>query len=104
LIKDNNYVNSLYAKIKADPNAESRPTLKAVHFSDLHMDYSYDRPEDAPFGKIGDESPYILLVSLLTYVRDSIKPDFFVWTGDNSKSDTWANTEDEVIDYVVNIT
>jgi hypothetical protein len=39
IIQDNNYVNSLYAKIKADPNP--RPTFKAVHISDLHMDYSY---------------------------------------------------------------
>lgn len=104
LIKDNNYVNSLYEKIKAAPNAANRPTFKAVHFSDLHMDYSYIRPDDAPFGNIGDESSYLLLVSMLTYVRDVVQPDFFVWTGDNSKSDTWANTEDEVISYVVNIT
>jgi hypothetical protein len=68
------------------------------------MDYTSPRSEDAPFGNIGDESPYSLLTSFLTYVRDTVKPDFFFWTGDNSKGDTWSNTEDDVINYVVNIT
>jgi sphingomyelin phosphodiesterase len=41
---------------------------------------------------------------MLTYIRDTIAPDFLIWTGDNSRSNTWANTQQEVIDYVNNIT
>ncbi len=41
---------------------------------------------------------------MMTYIKEEVQPDFMVWTGDNSRSNTWANTLDEVIDYTVNIT
>jgi 3',5'-cyclic AMP phosphodiesterase CpdA len=101
-IMDNNYINSLYEDIKADPNP--RPILTIAHISDLHMDYSFTPSEDAPFGIVGKETSYSVLVALLTYIKDIAKPDILVWTGDNSKSDTWANTIEEVVDYTKNIT
>ena len=69
-IKDNNYINSLYDKIQADPERDSRPIYTSVHFSDLHMDYSFTPTPEEPYGVVGGESPYSLLLALLTYVRD----------------------------------
>jgi Calcineurin-like phosphoesterase len=102
LVKDNNYINDLYARIKADPSP--RKTLKFAHVSDLHMDYSYPITEAEPFGPRGKETAYPTLKAIMTYIKDEIEPDFMVWTGDNSRSNTWANTLDEVIMYTVNIT
>jgi hypothetical protein len=45
-----------------------------------------------------------VLKAMVDYVSAEIHPDIVFWTGDNSKSDTWANTEDDVIMYVVNST
>lgn len=44
-----------------------------------------------------------MLTSILSHIKDEIQPDFFVWTGDNSKSDTWSNSLEDVINYTVNI-
>ena len=45
-----------------------------------------------------------MLVNMLEYVRDEIKPEAFIWTGDNSAHNVWDNTEEEIIEYTVNIT
>lgn len=68
------------------------------------MDFTNIPTAEEPFGCEGCQTPYVNLVAMLTFVRDEIKPDFLVWTGDNSKGDTWSNTIDEVISYVVNVT
>jgi len=41
---------------------------------------------------------------MMEFVRDEVKPDLFVWTGDNSAHDTWQNTSEQVIDYTTKIT
>lgn len=41
---------------------------------------------------------------MLEFVRDEIKPDYFFWTGDNSAHNVWNNTNQEVTDYIQNIT
>lgn len=41
---------------------------------------------------------------MLDFVRDEVKPDLFVWTGDNSAHNVWSNSNEEVTAYVVNIT
>ena len=38
-IQDDNFVNNLYAQIKA--NQQDRSIFKAVHISDSHMDFEY---------------------------------------------------------------
>lgn len=38
-IVNNDYVNKLYDQIYSDPNP--RPTIKAVHISDPHIDFDY---------------------------------------------------------------
>lgn len=40
----------------------------------------------------------------MNFVRDDIKPDVVVWTGDNSAHDTWQNTSEQVIEYTTKIT
>jgi hypothetical protein len=41
---------------------------------------------------------------MLYYVRDTIKPDIFFWTGDNSPHNVWANNNEEVGNATYNIT
>ena len=38
-IKDNQFVNNLYAKIAADPN--TRPIRRSIQLTDLHIDFKY---------------------------------------------------------------
>jgi sphingomyelin phosphodiesterase len=48
--------------------------------------------------------PAVTLRSMFEYVRDSVKPDIIVWTGDNSAHVIWSNTPEEVLDSTHNIT
>lgn len=41
---------------------------------------------------------------MLDYVKTEIKPDMFIWTGDNSAHNVWDNTVEEVTEYTVSIT
>jgi len=41
---------------------------------------------------------------MLRYMKEEINPDFLVWTGDNSAHNVWSNSNEEVIEYMVNIT
>lgn len=41
---------------------------------------------------------------MLQYIKEEIKPDMVVWTGDNSAHNVWDNTNEEVIEYTKNIT
>lgn len=84
-----------------------------VHISDPHLDFQYVegaladcgsylccRAESGPIptdsskaaGKWGSykcDLPQRTFENLMTFVRDDIKPDAVVWTGDNSAHDTW---------------
>lgn len=124
--RDDNYVNSLYEQIAADPN--QRETYLAVHISDPHLDFEYKegtlancnsylccredvgyptKAGDIPAGKWGGymcDTPRITLQSMLDYVKTEIKPDMFIWTGDNSAHNVWSNTNEEVTAYTVAIT
>ena len=39
IIKNNDFVNNIYAKIKADPNP--REIVRSIQLADIHIDYSY---------------------------------------------------------------
>jgi len=56
------------------------------------------------WGDYNCDLPHNTLVDFMQYVRDEIKPDMFIWTGDNSAHDVWKNSNPEVIEYVKNIT
>ena len=40
IIKNNDFVDNIYKKIKADPNP--RPIRRSIQLSDLHIDYKYE--------------------------------------------------------------
>ena len=93
-IRDDNFVNNLYAQIAADSNP--RETYLAVHISDPHLDFEYTegtlancdsylccrtdvgyptKPGDIPAGKWGGylcDTPRITLQSMLDYVKTEI--------------------------------
>lgn len=50
------------------------------------------------------DMPPKTLKLMFEYIRDVVKPDVVVWTGDNSAHKIWDNTPDEVIDSTHNIT
>lgn len=110
-IQDNNYVNSLYEKIKGQTG---RKTLKAVLISDPHIDYEYEIGADSqcnmplccrasngfptdPARQAGMWGSYLcdppprVLENMLDFVKDEIKPDMFFWTGDNSPHNPWED-------------
>jgi len=39
----------------------------------------------------------------LEFIKEDIRPDFLFWLGDNSKSDTWDNSLEEVVFYTRNL-
>jgi hypothetical protein len=40
-IKNDDFVDKLYETINNDPNKDKRPTFKALHFTDIHVDFKY---------------------------------------------------------------
>jgi sphingomyelin phosphodiesterase len=120
-LKSNDFIDGLYDKIKADPS--ERETLKVIHMSDIHMDFKYTPGTIAACtlpvccnvengyssdplisaGKWGDyrncDLPPESYTIMLNYIKEELKPDMFVWTGDNSAHKVWKNTEEEVINY-----
>ena len=41
---------------------------------------------------------------MLEYIRDTVKPDVLVWTGDNSNHALWSVSEEDIIDSSVTLT
>jgi len=124
-ILNDDYTNNLYAEIRNDPNP--RPTLKAVHMSDPHIDLEYKEgtlwkcgsytccreewgyPSDPTLaaGKWGGyecDLPRDTLLNMLEHVKEVQQPDLFFWTGDNSAHNVWSNTNEEVTEYTLQIT
>lgn len=134
IIKSNDYVDGLYAKIKADPNP--RKTVRSIQLSDIHIDFAYlegapsqcDFPiccrdngppskkwllansATRPAGKWGDydcDIPYGTMKSMFDFIgnnQDTLKTDFITWVGDNSGHNVWDNTNEEITEYTINIT
>jgi hypothetical protein len=121
-LKNNDFVDNLYAKIAADPNP--RPTKRSIQLSDPHIDFYYlegapsqcdypiccrdngpdmtTLPGSTPAGKWGDfncDIPQITLENMWKFIgenQDSLKTDFITWVGDNSAHNVWDNTNEEV--------
>ena len=100
-----------------------RPRLKVVHISDIHIDYKYavdanqecglpiccraenGFPDEADkkagaWGSYHCDLPQQTFESMLAYIRDTIKPDMVVWTGDTVPHNIWANSNEEVAEIV----
>lgn len=50
------------------------------------------------------DMPVQTLRLMFEYIRDTVKPDVLVWTGDNSNHAIWDTNHDEVISSTGNIT
>lgn len=110
---DNNYVNSLYEKIKGQTD---RKTFKAVLISDPHIDFEYEVGADAKCnmplccravngfpedpsrqaGVWGDymcDIPQRTFDSMMDFIKDEVQPDVFFWTGDNSPHNPWEDDD-----------
>jgi sphingomyelin phosphodiesterase len=113
----NDYLNSLYDQIRTKDN---RPTIRAVHFTNPHVDPQYTvgtdsecnnylccRPENGVpsnssrqakhWGSYNCDLPQHTFDSFIHYVKTVVQPDIVFWTGDNSPHDIWNNTETQVI-------
>jgi len=130
IIKNNTFVDDLYRKIKADPN--TRETVRSIQLSDPHPDFFYQEglPAECNFpiccrdngpeqlfkegarlgGHWGDyncDIPFRTLKAMFDFIgenQDTLKTDFITWTGDNSAHNVWDNTNEEITDYVKNVT
>jgi Calcineurin-like phosphoesterase len=99
------FVDRLYAQIAADPKRSERPTLKFLHFTDIHMDPYYNAgankscqdviccratdgfPTDPVqqagiLGSFGCDVPFDVVTRMGEIVNREIKPDVILWTGD----------------------
>ena len=105
-------------KTKEKINKNSK-NLKMLQITDLHIDLNYkvgskaicDKPmccRDPPkegdtelAGKFGYEGECDinkdLFQSFIDYAYE-LKPDFIIWTGDNSPHDTWEGSQEKVIE------
>lgn len=124
-IRDDNFIDNLYAQIAADPNP--RETYTALHISDVHIDKDYvvgslancneylccrdyaGYPEhrgDIPAAQWGSglcDLPVPTFQTMLDYIVSDVKPDMMFWTGDNSPHNIWYNTEEECTDYTITV-
>lgn len=118
-LEDNEYVNKLYKVIKLD--TQKRNTIKAIHYSDAHVDLDYAPGTNAncnvplccrkengipadPKDKAGYWGEYScdttrpVISKMFDFIKDEIKPDVLFWTGDMSAHSVWENSNKEVID------
>ena len=110
-------------------STEPRPILRALHLSDIHLDFEYTpgalsnckeylccRADAGMPTKEGDiaagewgavmcDIPVKTFQSMLDYVvqDESVLPDMIFWTGDNSAHNVWDNTADESVAYTVKV-
>jgi hypothetical protein len=124
LIRQNNYINTLYETITGQPG---RKKLIAVHLADPHVDYNYVVGSDnqcsdylccranngfptepsrkaGPWGSYMCDVPPNTLELMFKFMRTEVRPDIIFWTGDNSPHVIWSNTKEEVVGSTVNIT
>lgn len=52
------------------------------------------------WGSYNCDIPLRTLESMLTYIREEVKPDIAVWTGDSLTHHIWNNSNEEVINKV----
>ena len=110
IVKNDDFIDNLYKEIAADPKREERPTLKFVHFTDIHMDLKYRAgaskkcsdviccrasngfPKDpalqaGPLGSFGCDIPIDVVTTMGDIINKEIKPDVVLWGGDVTPHD-----------------
>lgn len=99
-------------------------TYKVLHITDLHTDFVYEegslgrcddfvccrkyngkspRKEDAAgrWGFMGNcDLPIVTVYNFLEHVKNEVKPDLILWTGDSNSHSVWNSTQQETINVV----
>jgi sphingomyelin phosphodiesterase len=102
----------------------SNKTYKVLHITDLHTDFIY---EEGSWGACGDfvccrnyngksptkqeaagrwgfvghcDLPIITVYNFLEHIKNDIKPDIILWTGDSNSHSVWNSTQQETINVV----
>jgi predicted MPP superfamily phosphohydrolase len=55
------------------------------------------------WGDYNCDTPSSTLESMLAYVRDVVKPDIVIWTGDSVPHNIWGNSDEEVVEMVYKV-
>ena len=125
-IQNDDYVQNMYQTMAL--SAEARPTLRALHVSDVHLDFDYTpgtlsnckdylccrkdsgfptHKDDIAAGEWGStmcDIPAKTFKSMLDHIVETDLPDMVFWTGDNSAHNVWNNNANESIMYTVEVT
>lgn len=127
MVKDNNYVNNLYDEHRHLFKSPGRETIKIAMMSDLHIDYDYlegasndcgkplccrsdSGPGTSPKNTAGKWGDYrcdlntIALDSLLSFIKDEVKPDVVFWGGDSIPHNVDTLTLESNVEIMKNIT
>ena len=127
MLKDDNFVNNLYAEIANRPENYNANLIRAVHISDVHLDMEYTegalvncdaylccressgfptKEGDKAAGYWGDyecDMPIHTFANMLDFIASDVQPDMLFWTGDNSAHNVWDNTEEEITKYTIKV-
>ena len=124
-LQNDDYINNLYEEMAK--STEERPTIKALHVSDIHVDFHYTPgtlsnckdylcchvesghvgKDDIAAGEWGADMcdiPVKTYQSMLDHMVSENLPDLVFWTGDNASHNVWNNTADETVLYTVTVT
>jgi sphingomyelin phosphodiesterase len=55
------------------------------------------------WGDYNCDLPQVTLESMLAYIRDTVKPDIVIWTGDSVSSDMWELQESNIVKDVTTV-
>lgn len=114
-LANDDFIDKLYQQISADPNRENRPTIKMVHFTDIHMDMKYVTgasttcddviccresdgfPNDTsiqagPLGSFGCDIPIDVVTKMGEFINAEVNPDVILWGGDVTPHDQYGYT------------
>jgi hypothetical protein len=107
-LANDDFIDNLYKEIANDP--KQRPTMKFVHFTDIHMDLLYRvgaskvcddvnccRASDGfptnvslqagPLGTYGCDIPVDVVTQMGDIINKEVKPDVILWGGDVAPHD-----------------
>jgi hypothetical protein len=110
IIANDDFIDTLYKEIAADPNREQRATMKFVHFTDIHMDLLYragaskvcgdviccrasdgyptnESLQAGPLGTFGCDIPVDVVTQMGDIINNEVKPDVILWGGDVTPHD-----------------
>lgn len=130
-LANDDFIDNLYEQMAQEMAADDteREIIRAVHISDVHIDFMYSPgskakcgtflccreqwgaagPDEPAAGEWGSNEgvcdiPQKTFENLMEFVVKEIAPDAIFWTGDNSSHNIWSNTTEEVTSYTETVT